>query len=374
MKKVITWIAVIAVVVVGIALRIATRGTETPARSIEEIQAAEGVPVDVATVREGTITEKREITGDISGFRQSTLRASAGYKIAEVSVAEGENVKRGQRLIRYDTAVSPDNMARYDQANEAYANAKRLVSRLEPLFEQGAIAESELDAARTRLAIAEADLRNSRLEIEIVSPISGVVTLIPVRAGDVVESGDVVAQVAVLDSVRVEAEVSEETVRHLRTGAPVILKDGQETGREIGRVTRVSLGADPDTRLFRVEAVLNNKTHELKPGYMVTLEVVMARVDNAIVIPHEAVLGDEVIQQGKRSEVYAVSGGNARKATIEVGRVGENTIEVKSGLNTGDIVVVFGANRLEDGKKVQMHRVDGVLQKREVTGTGEESK
>ena len=370
MKKVIAWIAVIVVVVVGIALRISTRGTETPARSIEEIHAEEGIPVDVATIINGSITEKREITGDVSGFLQSTLRASAGYKIAQVLAREGDRVKRGQRLLRYDTDVSPDYMARYDQASEAYANAERLVRRLEPLFEQGAIAESDLDAAKTQLAIAEADLRNSRLEIEVVSPISGVVTLIPVSAGDVVESGDVVAQVAVLDSVRVEADISGETVRHLKKGAPVILRENGEEGRELGRLTRVSLGADPDTRLFRVEAVLDNSDFALKPGFIVTLDVVVDRVDNTIIIPREAVLGDEVLVKGSQANVFAVNGGSARKKTIEIGRVSEDLVEVNSGLSAGELVVVFGANRIGDDVKTKLHKVDGVLQKQSKPGEG----
>ncbi len=365
MKKALIWISIVVVIVALIALRIMTRGTETPARSIEEIHAEEGIPVDVVTARSGAIIVSREITGEVSGFRQSTLRASADYKIAAVSVAEGDRVKRGQRLIRYDTDVSPDHMARLAQANEAYQNAKRLVGRLEPLYEKGAIAESDLDAARTQLAIAEADLRNSRLELEVVSPIDGIATLIPARAGDAVEAGDVVAQVAVLDSVRVEADVSGETVRGLRGGAPVVLRDnpgsGGEERREIGRLTQVSLGADPDTRLFRVEAVLDNRDRSLKPGFMVTLDVVIDRADAVTILPLAALLGEEAVESGVQGEVFTVVDSVARRTTIETGRIAEDTFEVKTGVRVGDRVVVFGANRLQDGLRVQLHKIDGVL-------------
>lgn len=377
MKKAFIGIGIVVVVVALVAIRIATQGNEKPARSIEEIHAEEGIPVDVVTVRSGEITVLREITGEVSGFRQSTLRASADYKIAEVLAAEGERVRRGQKLIRYDTDVSPDHMARLDQATEAYENAKRLVRRLEPLYEKGAIAESELDAARTQLAIAEADVRNSRLELEVVSPIDGVATLISVRAGDAVEGGDVVAQVAVLDSVRVDADVSGQTVRELRTGAAVLLRDNPGTsaegGQEIGRLTRVSLGANPDTRLFGVEAVLKNSDRTLKPGFMVTLDVVIDRADEVTIIPRSALLGDEAVKQGGTGEVYAVVDSLARLTTIKVGRIAEDMLEIRAGLRDGDQVVVFGANRLEDGRRVQFHKIDGVMTAGETT-TQEEAR
>jgi membrane fusion protein (multidrug efflux system) len=371
MKKAIIWFAVIAVIVVVVAMRV-TRGGDGPtARSISEIHAEEGVPVDVATVRTGTITVIREITGLVSGIRQSVLRAPGDYKIAELAVREGQAVRRGETLVRFDTDISPDRMARLAQVRESYDNARRQVARLEPLYEEGAIAESELDAARTQLAIAEADLRNARLELEVVSPIDGVATLIAVRSGDAVEGGDVVAQVAALDSVRVEADVSGATVKELRSGQPAYL-DGMAGGEAPppGRLTRVALGADPDTRLFRVEATMENNG-ELRPGLVVTLEVVVDRIGPVTVISESALVTDEEPVAGGRYDVWAVTGGAAALTSVEVGQSAEGLVEVRSGLEAGDHVVVFGGNRLKEGAKVRLHRVDGMKPPAEETTADE---
>jgi RND family efflux transporter MFP subunit len=293
------------------------------------------------------------------------LRSSGSHKIAEVLVREGARVRRGDVLLRFDTQTSPDRMARISQVTEAYENAKRQVERLEPLFAAGAVAESDLDAARTQLAIAEADLRNSRLELDTVSPIDGVVTLIAVRAGDSVNMDDVIAQVAVLDSIRVVADVSGETARGLFTGAPVSVEVSPGAGakpvRSVGRLTRVALAADPDSRLFRVEAVVKNAGRALRPGVIVSLDVVVDRVGPVAVAPQAAILGSEAVTPGSSQEVYAVEGGVARLQTIEIGRTTEDMVEVRSGLRVGDHVVVFGSNLLADGKKVKYHKIDGVL-------------
>ena len=368
MKKIVIWVVVIVVVAAIVYSRVGNRSNEAPARSIGEIHVAEGVPVDVITVRTGKITVLREITGLVSGIRQSTLRASGDYKIAKVVTREGERVRRGQTLIRYDTAISPDRMARIDQVRESYENAKRQVDRLEPLYKEGAISESDLDAARTALAIAEADLRDARLELAVASPIDGVATLIAVRAGDSVESGDVVAQVAILDSVRIEADVSGEAVRELRSGAQVYLSEfavvqsaQYEAERADGRITRVSLGANPDTRLFRVEAVLDNADRSLRPGQVATLEAVVDRVGPVTVMSRLAILGDEAVVPGSVHDVFVVDDGVAVRKSVEIGQSEEDVVEVVSGLANGDKVVVFGANRLKDGMKTKLHKVDGVL-------------
>jgi len=368
MKKIVIWVIVIVVIAAVVYSRVGGRGDETPTRSIGEVHAAEGVPVDVVTVRTGTITVLREVTGLVSGIRQSTLRASGDYKIAEVVIREGERVRRGQTLVRYDTAISPDHMARIDQVREGYENAKRQVDRLEPLYKEGAISESDLDAARTALVIAEADLRNARLELAVTSPIDGVATLIAVRAGDSVDVGDVVAQVAILDSVRIEADVSGETVRELRSGAQVYLSEfatvqsaQYEPQGADGRITRVSLGANPDTRLFRVEAVLDNDDRSLRPGQVVTLDAVVGRVGPVTVMSRLAILGDEAVVPGSVHDVFVVGDGVAVRKSVEIGQSEEQLVEIVSGLADGDKVVVFGANRLKDGVKAKLHKVDGVL-------------
>lgn len=371
MKKLLIWVVVIVVVAAIVYSRVARRDGEATARSIEEVHAEEGVPVDVVTVRTGTITVVREITGEVSGIRQSTLRSSGAYKIAEVRVQEGERVRRGQTLLRYDVDVSPDRMARLDQAREAYENARRQVDRLEPLYREGAIAESELDAARTALAIAQADLRDARLELEVVSPLDGIATLVAVRAGDAVDAGDVVAQVAILDSVRVEADVSGETVREVEGGDLVILEErfvpGRAADRIDGRITRVSLGANPDTRLFRVEAILDNADRTLRPGLTVTLDVIVARVGPVTVMPRSAIVDEREVVPRSEHEVFTVNGDVANLTAVEIGQVSDDLVEVLSGPGNGDRVVVFGGNRLEDGAKVRFHRVDGELVEGEVS-------
>jgi membrane fusion protein (multidrug efflux system) len=373
MKRTLAWIVVVVVIVGAVAARVATRGDETPARSIAEIHEAEGVPVDVATVRRGQVRVTQEIVGEVTGARQSTLRANGSQKIARVNVREGQRVRRGQSLVEFDVAVSPDRVARLKQMRESYENAKRQVGRLRPLYEAGAISESELDAAQTQLAIAEANLRDSRLEVEVVSPIDGVASLVAASAGDVVPDAAVLVQVAALDSVRVVANVSASTAAALEAGDPVFVAGEESSGIEMGaraargRIARVSLGADPDTRLFRAEAILDNADRSLMPGAVVRLGVVVGAAEDVPVVPVAAATGTSVARSGDSVPLYVIRDGVARSVDARVGLVGNDEMEVTEGVTAGEKVVVFGANLLTDGTRVQLHRVDGELVKAAVS-------
>jgi len=371
-KKLVIGLAVAAVLVVVVILRVASRGEKEPVRGIEEIQATEGVPVDAVTARLDTLTVTRQVSGEVKGWEQTDIAARADHKVKTVYVREGRRVSRGDRILDYDVHTAPDVVARLQQSQAAYDNAQRQVDRLEPLYEQGAIPESDLDDARTRLTIAQANLRDARLQVEEVSPIDGVVTLVGVTPGQSVTSGQTVAQVAALDSVRVVARVSSDAARQIARGARARVEldpgpDGPDRGTSLlpaavpgrGRITRVALGADPASRLYEVEAVLANRNLLLRPGQFVTLSVVTRRVDDALVVPPTSILGQEEVVPGSTQEVFAVVDGTARRRRVRLGAVAEGLLQVTEGLRPGDVVVVFGANRLHEGAKVRFHELDG---------------
>ncbi len=374
MRKVLIGAAILVVLVVVVILRISAQGRKAPVQGIAEIQAAEGVPVDAVTVRADTLTVTREVSGQAAGWRQTDLTARADHKVAEVDVREGERVKPGQRILRYDTRTSPEAVARLEQAQASYDNAKRQVDRLQPLFDQGAISESDLDNARTQLTVAAATLRDARLQVEEVSPIEGIVTLVAVTPGATVAQGETVAQVATLDSVRVTAEVASDVARAVAPGAPVRVLTAdtgggtRETGTGLaapaapaGRVSRVSLGADPQSRLYEIEAVFPNPDRNLLPGQFVTLSVVTGHVDAGAVAPRAALLGEQEVVPGSDQEVFAVRDGKAERIRVRLGAVTEDRVQVTSGLEPGDLVVTFGANKLHTGDKVRFHKLDGEL-------------
>lgn len=371
MRRTLTIVAIVAVLAVAVAWRIVVRGRVEPAPGIEEVQARDGIPVDVATVREGTVTAVRSVSGVVRGLLQTTLVAPIDHRVDAVLVREGDRVRRGQVLLRFDVDTAPDLSTRIRQAEEALAGAERDLNRMEALTGQGAIADAELDRARTAVAIARANREDARRFTDLTSPIDGTVTWLAVTPGTSVEAGNQVVQVASVDSVLVIAEVSAQAASELRPGARVRLVDPEERAtatysetesgadRLEGRIVTVSLGADPLSRLYEVKAIFENRDLRLRPGQFVTLLAVTAETSEVVVAPRTALLTDRALASGTTVPVYVVHSGTSALRSVRLGAVGEDDVEIADGLDPGDRVVVFGANRLHDGAKIQLHSIDG---------------
>jgi RND family efflux transporter MFP subunit len=346
-KRIVLW--VVGVGLVGlVALRIVQASRGTPAAAeVDEIRARTGIPVEVAVATAGSLVVRRGFTGVLRGIRSATIRARTGDEIVEIPVHVGQAVRPGQVVIRQS---SEGSMAAVRQAEAAYEQAKRTVDRYRPLQERGAISEQDWDNAVTGLRVAEANLEAARRSVDLTSPIGGVVTDILLTRGSMPESGDPLMRVSDLSRMQVLIQASVEQVRELAVGQPARLPGH---GLE-GRVSRVALQADPDSRLLEVELTFPGPgsrgieaEHEpVVPGTLVMAEVEVGRCADGLLVPEVAVRDGAVW-------VVDVESVASRRA-VEVGLVGDGVVEILSGLSAGDRVVVAGASLLSEGARTRV--------------------
>lgn len=330
----------------------ATRGAPA-APDVGEIRAQAGIPVEVAEARERPLLVRRAFTGVLRGIRQATVRAKTGDEIVDIPVRVGQRVRAGEVVIRQSSRGS---MASVHQADAAYQQATRTVERLRPLHARGAISDQDWDNALTGLRVAEANLEAARRSVDLISPIDGIVTDIPVARGTIPESGDPLVRVSDLSRFQVLLDVSPEQARELVLGQPALLP---AQGLE-GRVTRIALQADAASRLLEVELTFPGRaalasaasggpapnTEPLVPSTLVTAQVEVGRRASALLVPQAAV------RDGVAWSVGA--DGCAHRREVTLGLAGDGYVEVLSGLSLGEHVVVAGASLLSDSARVRI--------------------
>jgi RND family efflux transporter MFP subunit len=317
---------------------------EEPAPTIEQIRAEQGVPVTVATVVAGELAVWREHNGTVSGAQEGVVRARTGDEIASVPVTVGTRVSRGQVLVRQ---TGEGAAARVRQAEAARRQAASTVERLRPLHAAGAISDQEWESAQTQLELATADVVAARDVTTLTSPLAGTVTEVIARPGMVPSSGDPLVRVADLSRLVVYLRVSAAEAAEIRQGQTARVAG---TG-QLGEVRRIALQADPATRLVEVE-VSFPPTAGLIPGTLATVQVEVARRDNVIQVPRTAV---------RDGQAWVVDGeGRAARRSVQLGLQSQEQVEVVSGLQPGERVVVEGGGLLSDGAQVRV-----------IAGTGE---
>jgi len=344
MKRIVGGIVVLALAAVVIFRIVQASAPVEATLDVPEIRQETGIPVEVATATVGPLEVRRPFTGQVRGIRSATVRARTEDQILEIPVRVGTRVSEGEVVLRQS---SQGSQASVRQAEAAHAQASRTVERLRPLHEQGAISTQDWDNALTALSVAEANFEAARRAIVLTSPIDGVVTDILETPGSFPGGGDPLMRISDLSRVQVLLGVSPGQRQELAVGQHALV-----TGRAAqGRVTRIALQADPDSRLIEVEVTfpgtsVGDTTPAMVPGTLATVEIVVGARDSTLQVPAAA------LQDGG---VWVVDAeGVAHERTVRVGLRGNGSVEILEGLDNGERVVTAGASLLSDGVRTRV--------------------
>lgn len=339
------WIpgAIILLVVTAVVVRIVQAGAPQPEQpTVEQLRAERGVAVTVSDVVSGPLEVWREYNGTVSGVNESVIRARSGDQVSAVPVTVGDRVGRGQVVVRQ---AGQGTEARVRQAQAARNQAQRTVERLRPLHEAGAISDQEWEGALTQLELASADLAAASDILTLTSPLAGTVTEVIARPGMIPSAGDPLVRVADLSRLVVYLRVSAAQAAELNVGQPARSSISGE-----GRVQRVALQADPATRLVEVE-VSFPPAARLIPGTLATVQVGVASREQAVQVPRASV---------RDSFVWVVGSDNrVTRREVVTGLQGREVVEIVSGLQPGDRVVVEGGGFLTEGALVRIVQAAG---------------
>lgn len=342
-------IALVVLIVIGVGLRIVTRGRGEAVESISDIQKREGVPVRVEVATRGTLARTLQFSGTIEGEQQSVIISRLMETVREVPVRVGQRVASGQIVARLDD-TNPQAM--YRQAKATLDNAKTDYERMQALFNQGAVSRQTLDQAKLGYDVAQSNFAAAGELVDLRSPLSGEVVRVHVRPGEIVTPGMPVVTVAASKETRVTFTVSAEERPLIAPKQAARIHLAQSDTSSIPAVVdKVEDAADPQTRLFEVTVTSDNPAGLLRPGVLTAVEVVIEQRTNALSVSNEALLS----RRSGEGEIF-VAGADQRAArrTVTLGLQTANRVECIAGLNEGDRVVVYGQNRLSDGAPVKI--------------------
>lgn len=319
--------------------------------------------VGIVTVEPRTLPLQYEFVGEVQSIKRVEVRARVDGVIEERPFTEGALVKRGQVLYRLERVRYE---AAYRSAAARLANAKRLVERLEPLLARSAVAQQDVDNARTELEAAQGaydEARKDRDDAVIRAEIDGRIgrTLLEVGAR-VTGPGDLLTTIEQMNPVYVtfrpsahdldEWRSDERSRRLIQPGSPlgvnVVLPDGTELAQG-GRLDYVSPSVDPGTGTLELRASFDNRDRALLAGQFVRVRLEGFRRDSALAVPRRAV------QQSLDKQYLLVvgQGDTIQARDIETGTWSGDWWIVESGLQPGERVVVDGVQKAAPGQPVR---------------------
>ncbi len=364
-----------------------------------------GTSVEVDKVKKGELISKVSASGEIKPRRYVNISSNVPGMIEKIYVKEGEKVKEGQILIKLDSAQYEASVAR-DKAyiaslEEDLRNADTNLKKAEATYKRSMelhkeqlISDEALENAKTqyeialsqknsllhRIAQAKASLQSTIDSLNktiIRSPIEGVVTSLKVEEGEVAvigtmnNPGTVLLTIADLSVMEVEVDVDETDVINVKLGQKAEVKVDALPDKILeGEVTEIGSSAKQGSTLlsssastskeakdFKVVVTLKNPPSVLKPGLSASADIIIAEKKNVLKVPISCLVVREGENKKEEEGVFVVKDGKAQFRKIERGVMGEMEVEILSGLNENDEIIVgpYKALRtIKDGDPVKV--------------------
>jgi len=345
-----------------------------PPQKTEEVEEAPkaATPVKVFKARRQRISEKLLYTGLIEAWNKVNITPDVGGKIAKIYVEEGDRVREGQLLAELDTRAirlqSEQARAGLAVAEASQKDAQRNLERMERLKSENAISDQQYEQVKLAYEAADAQLQQARaalnladhnLEVSIMrAPFNGVVASKNAEVGDVINPmmGGLSPTSGVLtlmdfSRVKIEIEVSTQDITRIKKGLTALLRVDAFPDRVFrGRVSIVNLTADPLTKKFGVQIVADNPELLLRPNTFGEVTLELSTHENALVIPQKAVLENKYV-------FVAQDDNTVIRKDIYIGLQNTDMVEVTTGVEEGELVLVEGNYGLEDGAKIEIREV-----------------
>ncbi len=343
------------------------RSAAKPEKKAGEKEAGQ-TPVMVTKIEPRVLVDRLTFTGTVEPWQKMNIVPDISGKVARIYVKEGDRVEQGQLLAELDTQSLRLQLRQAEAAAAAaranFEDAKKNKERMDRLFQEKAVSEQQyekiklaFEAAQAQLEQAEAALNLLRHNLEVSqmrAPFSGVVASKNANEGDVINPmmGSFSPTSGVLtlmdfSRVKMAIEISPTDIGKIKKGQVAEVRVPNLTDRVFeGTVHLVTLTADPATKKFKAEIVVNNPDLVIRPGTFGEVVVEVARKENALVIPQRAVIDNRF--------VFVVVDGKAVKKEVTLGLQTAEEAEVLTGLNPGDLVIVEGNFGLVDGSPVTL--------------------
>lgn len=365
------------------------------------------------------LTVTATATGTVKSDTEVKVTAQRVGRISRIGVVEGDIVRKGDIIAELDPAEVRINLKRtrasleraravyeelaaslkaleaeveaaIDRTASRYEDARRRFEKFRDLHDKGFISKLEFDSVKTEYEVAEAEhesalagrakveARNSEMEAQaaaikeaeeavklaqldyeysfLKAPIEGVVTSVPVKLGETMGEGSLVAELIATESLYVEAFVDEADIDRVKLGQEVYVTMDAYPGRDLkGKVYMISpvvLGERHETRTFEVRTRVQDEGVELKPGMSADIEIIVGRAEDTLSVPSQA-----VIERNGEHYVYVKEDSRARLRKVETGLFNWTLTEITGGLEESEEVITSpDVEGLEDGAKVRVKK------------------
>jgi len=289
------------------------------------------------------------LSGSIEANEQVDIRSEVSGIVENINFQEGSNVTKGQILFKVnDIELRAQLGQAKTKENLAFENERR--AKL--LLQKEAISQEEYDIARADLKSAQAQSQLISAQIgktSIKAPFAGKIGLRSISPGTYITPSVLVAKLVNTAKLKITFSIPEKYASQIKMNSNLSFTVSGSTTKYTATVYAIEPAIETTTRTLQIRAIAENKDGSLFPGTYANVELPLAIIKDAIVVPTEAIVP---IQGGKK--VYIANKGKAKEVKVDTATRTDASILVLSGLKTGDTLITSGVMSLKDEAKIKV--------------------
>jgi len=311
---------------------------------------AELIPVEVTTVKTGTISDYILLSANLETERMADVYSRVQGLVEKIYVDEGDVVKKGQILMELE---ADEYKLAEEKAKLNYQKQKSDFDRLEAMYKQSLLSIEEFETAKFAMQGLEVDWKQAQLNLSytrITSPISGVVGDRSRKPGDRIQPSDKLFTVINTREMIAVVYAPEKQLGNVQKNQRAYITSDHIRGTEYeGWIKRVSPVVDPQSGTFKITVGVKNRDNKLRAGMFVNTHIVTSVHEDAILIPKTA-----IVYENEGMNIFVVKDSVAKKVVLKVGFQDHEKVESLDGIKEGDQIIVVGQAGLKDGTRVRI--------------------
>jgi len=318
------------------------------------------VPVSVMEIKASSIERYISTTGTVKPIKEVVVPSEINglYQLmtnpkTNKPYALGDYVSAGDAIVMIENPEYK-NSIRNNSLELQLETTKQTFDKQKSLYDKGGVTLSELKNAEINYMNAKYAVDDAVIKLRkmaVLTPISGVIVELPYQTPKTpIATGSPLAKIMDYSKLIMEINLAEKDINDVKKEQAVrIMNYTIPNDTLTGKIAQVSPAINADTRSFKAVLTIDNPDFKLRPGMFAKGEIVVASIDNTIVIPKEVILSKQ-----KGNTVYVIDKGLAKERILVFGLENPNEVQIISGLNLNERLVIKGYETLRNSSKVKV--------------------
>lgn len=344
MKKLIFIVLIIALIA-GVIFLIFSGSSDKKSGGAE-------TPVIVVKAYRQPLFDSIEALGNANANESITITASTSETISDINFTDGQLVKQGDVIAKLEQR---EEQAALEVAKARLQENQRELQRIEALLKNKAASKRDYDERLTLIQVTQQEIKGFEAQISdrtLRAPFDGILGIRRLSVGSLVQPGELITTLDDIHLIKLDFTLPALHIAALKPGVPIQASTdayGAETFD--GSIENVDSRVDPVTRSVLVRAVIPNPDSKIIPGMLMQVRI-LKNMREALVVAEESILQ----RQDKQSVLIVNPENKVEERTIQVGTRIPGLVEVTSGLEEGEQVVIRGVNRVQQGSAVTIQQ------------------